>query len=535
MKIIVCDPISTKGIKLLQARPEFSVVVLEKTPTEDELCAMVGDATALLVRSETKVTKKVIEAAKQLKVVGRAGVGVDNVKVEDATQHGVVVMNTPLGNMVTTAELAFALMMSLARKVPQAAAGLAGGKWLRKELAKDGVELQGKTLGVIGLGRIGSEVAKRAIAFGMKVVAYDPFLPEERAKAIGVTLADLDQVYREADFITLHNLVTNESRGMLNAAAFAKMKPNVRIVNCARGEIISEPDLIAALESKKVAGAALDVFAKEPLPEDHPYIAQAAKGNLILTPHLGASTKEAQEKCGIEVAEIVIAYLLTGEVRNAVNLPYLDAKTSEQVKPYLPLGEALGKLLAQLSTGADKLHITYGGNAKNLTNIDPVTRAIIRGFLSTGNMKDVNNVNVRSVAQSIGITVEEKKSEEPVTFNEWVHVQVFKGGEKLISAGGTFFGSPNNPRIVRLFSQPVEIPVKGTLLMLNNTDKPGIVGHLGTLLGKHKVNIASMSLSRDTAGGKALTVLSLDSVPPQTLLDELKKDTDISNVKVVTL
>ena len=535
MKIIVCDPISPKGIELLKQRPEFNVVVLEKTATEDELCAMVGDATALLVRSETKVTKKVIEAAKQLKVVGRAGVGVDNVKVEDATQHGVVVMNTPLGNMVTTAELAFGLMMALARKVPQAAAGLAAGKWLRKELAKDGVELHGKTLGVIGLGRIGSEVAKRAIAFGMKVVAYDPFLSEERAKAIGATLADLDEVYRVADFITLHNLVTDETRGMLNAAAFAKMKPNVRIVNCARGEVINENDLIAALESKKVAGAALDVFAKEPLPADHPYIAQAAKGNLILTPHLGASTKEAQEKCGLEVAEIVIAYLTTGEVRNAVNLPYLDAKTSEQVKPYLPLGEALGKLLAQLSTGADKLHITYGGNAKNLTNIDPVTRAIIRGFLSTSNLKDVNNVNVRSVAQSVGITVEEKKSDEPVTFNEWVHVQVFGGGKKLVSAGGTFFGSPNNPRIVRLFSQSVEIPVMGTLLLLNNADKPGIVGHLGTLLGKHKVNIASMSLGRDTVGGKALTVLSLDSVPPVALLEELKKAADISNVKVVTL
>ena len=236
------------------------------------------------------------------------------------------------------------------------------------------------------------------------------------------------------------------------------------------------------------------------------------------------------------MAEIVIAYLTTGEVRNAVNLPYLDAKTSEQVKPYLPLGEALGKLLAQLSpAGADKLHITYGGNAKNLTNIDPVTRAVIRGFLSTSNLKDVNNVNVRSVAQSIGITVEEKKSDEPVTFNEWVHVQVFGGGKKLVSAGGTFFGSPNNPRIVRLFSQPVELPVTGTLLLLNNTDKPGIVGHLGTLLAKHKVNIASMSLGRDMCGGKALTALSLDSVPPQAVLDELQKDPDISNVKVVKL
>ena len=533
MKIIICDPISPKGIALLQSRPEFQVVVLPKPLPEAELIPLVADAVALVVRSETKVKGKVIEAAKQLRVVGRAGVGVDNVDIDAATKHGVVVMNTPGGNTITTAELSFAMLMSLARKVPQAHASMAAGKWDRKELGKVGVELMGKTLGILGMGRIGTEVAKRALAFGMRVVAYDPYLTEERARAIGAEFAaDLDAVYREADFITVHMPVTKETKEMLNAAAFAKMKPGVKIVNCARGEIICEADLIAALESNKVAGAALDVFAVEPLPADHPYRKQP---NLILTPHLGASTEEAQEKCGIEVAEVIAGYLLTGEVRNAVNLPYLDAKTSEQVKPYLPLGEALGKLLAQLSTGADKLHITYGGNAKNLTNIDPVTRAIIRGFLSTSNLKDVNNVNVRSVAQSIGITVEEKKSDEPVTFNEWVHVQAFKGAEKLISAGGTFFGSPNNPRIVRLFSQSVEIPVTGTLLMLNNCDKPGIVGHLGTLLGKHKVNIASMSLGRDTVGGKALTVLSLDSVPPAALLEELKKDADISNVKVVTL
>jgi D-3-phosphoglycerate dehydrogenase len=532
MKIIVCDPISPKGIKLLQARPEFNVVVLPKPPTEDELIAIVGDATALVVRSETKVSKKVIEAAKSLRVVGRAGVGVDNVKVEEATQHGVVVMNTPGGNTVTTAELTFTMLLSLARKVPQAHATMIGGKWDRKSFS--GVELQGKTLGVLGMGRIGTEVAKRAIAFGMRVLAYDPYLTEERAKAIGAEFAaDLDHVYKEADFITVHMPVTNETKEMLNAAAFAKMKPGVRIVNCARGEIISETDLIAALDSNKVAGAALDVFAVEPLPADHPY---RKHPNLILTPHLGASTKEAQEKCGIEVAEVIAGYLLTGEVRNAVNLPYLDAKTSEQVKPYLPLGEALGKLLAQLApAGTDRLHITYGGNARLLPNIDPVTRAVLRGFLSTSNVKDVNNVNVRSVVQSIGITVEEKKSDEPVTFNEWVHVQAFKGAEKLVSAGGTFFGSPNNPRIVRLYSQSVEIPVTGTLLMLNNSDKPGIVGHLGTILGKHKVNIASMSLGRDICGGKALTVLSLDSVPPQAVLDELQKDHDISNVKVVKL
>jgi D-3-phosphoglycerate dehydrogenase len=532
MKIIVCDPISPKGIALLQQRPEFNVVVLPKRLSEAELLPLVADATALVVRSETKVTKKVIEAAKQLRVVGRAGVGVDNVDIEAATQHGTVVMNTPGGNTVTTAELSFAMLLALARKVPQAHATMVAGKWDRKLF--QGVELHGKTLGVLGMGRIGTEVAKRALAFGMRVIAYDPYLTEERAKAIGAEFApEVDQVYRHADFITVHMPVTKETKEMLNAAAFAKMKPGVKIVNCARGEIIAEADLIAALASNKVAGAALDVFAVEPLPADHPYRKQP---NLILTPHLGASTEEAQEKCGIEVAEVIAGYLLTGEVRNAVNLPYLDAKTYELVKPYLPLGEALGKLLAQLApANADRVHITYGGNARNLPNIDPVTRAILRGLLSTSNMKDVNNVNVRSVAQSVGITVEEKKSDEPVTFNEWLHVQVFSNGKKLISAGGTFFGSPNNPRIVRLYSQPVELPITGPLLLLNNTDKPGIVGQLGTLLGKHNVNIASMSLGRDTVGGLALTVFSLDSKPPQALLEELKKDHDISNVKVVEL
>jgi len=532
MKIVVCDPISPKGIALLQQRPEFNVVVLPKRLPEAELLPIVADAVALVVRSETKVTAKVIAAAPKLRVVGRAGVGVDNVDIEAATQHGTVVMNTPGGNTVTTAELSFAMLLALARKVPQAHATMIAGKWDRKLF--QGVELAGKTLGVLGMGRIGTEVAKRAIAFGMRVIAYDPYLTEERAKAIGAGFADsVDQVYFSADFITVHMPVTPETKHMLNAAAFAKMKPGVKIVNCARGEIISEPDLIAALESGKVGGAALDVFAVEPLPADHPYRKQA---NLILTPHLGASTEEAQEKCGIEVAEVIAGYLLTGEVRNAVNLPYLDAKTYEQVKPYLPLGEALGKLLAQLTPeNADRIYITYGGHARQLPNIDPVTRAVLQGFLGGRNLKDVNNVNVRAAAASLGLTVEEKKSEEPVTFNEWVHVQLFSGEKKLISAGGTFFGSPNNPRIVRLFSQSVEIPVTGTLLLLNNADKPGIVGHLGTLLARHKINIASMSLSRDTAGGLALAVLSLDSAPPQAVLDELQKDADISNVKVVKL
>ncbi len=532
MKILVCDPVSPKGIALLQQRPEFEVVVLPKRLSEAELLPLVKDVVAMVVRSETKVTRKVLEAAPLLRVVGRAGVGVDNVDVDAATQRGVVVMNTPGGNTVSTAELSFAMILSLARKVPQAYSSMTAGKWDRKQF--QGTELSGKTLGVLGLGRIGSEVARRALAFGMQVVGYDPFLTEERAKALGIELvADLDDVYRDADFITVHMPVTDQTRGMLNAAAFARMKPKVCLVNCARGEIIVENDLVAALDSGKVAAAALDVFATEPLPAEHPF---RKHPGITLTPHLGASTSEAQEKCGIEVAQVIAAYLVTGEVRNAVNLPYLDAKTYEQVRPYLVLGEKLGKLLAQLAPAqVDRLHITYGGKAQELPNIDPVTRAVLLGFLSRASVKDLNNVNVRSIASTLGLTVEEKRSSEPVTFNEWLHVQVFRNGEKVISAGGTFFGSPDNPRIVRVFSQPTEIVPSGVVLLLKNKDRPGIVGYLGTLMSRHNVNIASMSLTRDTAGGQALTVLNLDSVPPPEVLGEIQRDPDISNVKVVQL
>ncbi len=532
MKVLICDPISPRGIELFRQRPEFQVTVLEKRLAEADLLPVVADVDAIVVRSETKITKKVLEAARQLKVVGRAGVGVDNVDVEAATQRGVVVMNTPGGNTITTAELTFFMLGALARKIPAAHASMVAGKWDRKLF--QGAELHGKVLGVLGLGRIGGEVAKRALAFGMRVVAYDPFLTEARARQLGIEMVtDLDAVYREADFITVHMPVTDQTRNMLNAESFAKMKPGVRIVNCARGEIVKEDDLAAALQSGRVGGAALDVFVTEPLAADHAFRKLA---NVVLTPHLGASTEEAQEKCGIEVAEVITGYLLTGEVRNAVNLPFLDAKTYEQVKPYLVLGEKLGRLLCQLAPPlVDRIHITYGGKAKDLPNIDPVTRAILRGYLSVGATKDVNNVNVRSAAAAQGLNVEEKRSDEPVTFNEWLHVQLFTGDRKAVSAGGTFFGSPNNPRIVRLFSLPVEITPDGVLLLLNNKDRPGIVGYLGTLLGKHGVNIANMSLSRDSAGGQALTVFNLDSIPPAELLKEIQNDRDITNVRVVTL
>ncbi|HAV63006.1 MAG TPA: phosphoglycerate dehydrogenase, partial [Verrucomicrobiales bacterium] len=498
---------------------------------EDELLALVGDAAALAVRSETKVTRRVIDAAPALKVVGRAGVGVDNVDVEAATERGVIVMNTPGGNTVSTAELTFSMMMALARRIPQAHLSMVQGNWDRKKFK--GTELQGKTLGVLGMGRIGGEVAKRAIAFGMKVVAYDPYLTLARAKELQVELVDeLEKVYAASDFITVHMPMTDETRNMINAAAFAKMKDGVRLLNCARGGIICEGDLLAAIESGKVAGAALDVYEEEPLAKDSPL---RTNPQVIMTPHLGASTEEAQENVGIEVAGQIVDLLVSGEVRNAVNLPNLDAKTYARVKPFITLAEKLGKLAAQLSPKRnEKLVITYGGRAAELRS-DPITRSLLKGFLESAGGKDVNQVNVRLMAKGLGLLVEEIKSNEETDYNEWIHVAVYSGGEKVVSTGGTVFGTRNLPRIVRLNSHPVEIVPEGVLLIMNNKDRPGIVGHVGTMMGKHQVNIASMTLDRENIGGQALTVLNLDSVPPPALIEELSRDPDISNVRIVTL
>ena len=530
MNVMICDPISPKGIALFKQRPEFKVTVLEKRLSEAELLPLVTDVEAMVVRSETKITRALIQAAPKLKVVGRAGVGVDNVDVEAATQRGIVVMNTPSGNTISTAELTFSMLMALARHIPQAHGSMKAGEWNRK--AFSGIELYNKTLGILGMGRIGAEVAKRAQVFGMSVIAYDPYLTAARAKAMNVETLSLDEIYARADFITVHMPMTDETKGMLNSAAMAKMKKGVRLLNCARGGIIVEQDLIEAIKSGQVAGAALDVYESEPLAKDHPL---RSLSQVIMTPHLGASTDEAQENVGIEVAEAISDYLLNGAVRNAVNLPNLDAKTYAQVKPYLNLGEKLGRLLAQLAPKQnDRIFITYGGKAQELSTTDPVTRAILRGFLESSAGKDLNYVNVRAIASARGLTVEEKKSDEPVTFNEWLHVAVYSGTEKF-SAGGTFFGSLNNPRIVRLLSQPVEISLQGVFLLLNNKDRPGIVGYLGTLLGKHGVNIASLSLSRDTVGGQALSIFQLDTVPPPAMLEEMQKDPDISNVRVVKL
>lgn len=529
MHILVCDPVSAKGIDRLKQRSEFKVTVLKERLPEAALIPVVADVDAIVVRSETKVTRSVMEAAPKLKVVGRAGVGVDNVDVEAATQRGIVVMNTPSGNTISTAELSFSMLMALARKIPQAHMSMKSGEWNRK--AFQGVELYNKTVGILGMGRIGSEVARRAIAFGMRVLAYDPFLSLSRAKALQVELVDLDELFAQSDFITIHMPLTDETNGMIDAAAFAKMKKGVRILNCARGGIIKEGDLFEAIQGGQVAGAALDVYESEPLPAKFPL---RDLPQVIMTPHLGASTEEAQQNVGIEVADAITDFLLNGTVRNAVNLPNLDAKTYQVVKPYLNLGEKLGRVLAQLAPKRnERLVVTYGGKAAELPG-DPITRSVLKGFLVSAGGTEVNQVNVRTMAQSLGLLVEEIKSNEETDYNEWLHVAVYSNDHK-VSVGGTFFGKRMEPRIVRMNSLPVEVVASGILLLLTNRDRPGMVGYIGGLIGKHRINIATMSLSRQKVGGEALMVLNLDSIPPAELLDELRKDPDISNVRVVKL
>jgi D-3-phosphoglycerate dehydrogenase / 2-oxoglutarate reductase len=381
----------------------------------------------------------------------------------------------------------------------------------------------------MGMGRIGTEVARRALAFGMKVIAYDPYLNPTRAESLGVKLGSLDDLFGASDFIALHMSLTDETKGILNKNAFAKMKKGVRIVNCARGPLINEPDLLEALKSGHVGAAAMDVFEVEPLPKEFPL---RDLPQVVMTPHLGASTEEAQENVGIEVAEAVGDFLLTGAVRNAVNLPSVDAKTYAAIKPYLDLGKQLGRVVSQISPKQnDRLVITYGGKATSLP-ADPITRAILAGFLESAGGKDVNQVNVRTLANTLGLKIEEIKSNEETDYSEWLHVAAF-AGETRNSAGGTFYGK--HPRIVRIGGKPVEVVPSGVLFIFTNKDRPGVVGYIGALMGKHNINIASMSLSRDQAGGHALTVLNLDSVPTQALLDEIQKDPDITNVKVVKL
>jgi D-3-phosphoglycerate dehydrogenase len=527
-KILIADPISEIGIDELKADPRLEVVVRIGI-SEADLLATAHEFDGIVVRSQTKITAAVFDKAAALKAVGRAGVGVDNIDVAAATSHGVVVMNTPGGNTVSTAEHAFTLMVSLARHIPQAHASVAAGKWERKKF--EGVELNGKTLAVLGMGRIGSEFARRALAFNMRVVAYDPYLSAQRAQTLRVELKEtIEDAVKEADFITLHMPLTKETKGMINAGRMALMKPGVRLINCARGGLIDEPALAEALASGRVAGAALDVFESEPPPPDHPLLRQP---NVVLTPHLGASTAEAQENVGIEVARQLRDYLLDGAVVNAVNMPNIDPKTMSQVGPFLGFAESLGRLLSQLApTQPDVLRVDYAGKIADLDTA-LISRAALKGFLERASSEEaVNFLNAPSMAERKGLRFTESRLPEPAEFTDLIELSAGRGSERA-SVAGTFFG--REPRIVRIAGKRMEVIPEGHLLLLENKDMPGMVGAYGTLLGKHGVNIAHMSLSRDIKDGTALVVLTLDAPAPEHVLAELRGLPNVASVRLFSL
>lgn len=532
-KILVADPISEKGVEDLRADPQLEVDVCATTPSEADLVATIGKYHGVIVRSQTKLnTAAIFEAATNLKAIGRAGVGTDNIDKELASKHGVIVMNTPSGNTISTAEHAFALMTSLARHIPHAHAGVVAGNFKEARKKFEGVELNGKTLAILGMGRIGGEFATRARAFNMRVVAYDPYLAESKAQSLGVELVEtVDEAIAEADFITLHMPKTDETTHIIDAARIAKMKPGVRIVNCARGGLIDEAALLDALNSGQVAGAALDVFEVEPPPADYELLKHE---HVILTPHLGASTAEAQENVGIEIAHQVRDAVVDGVVVNSINMPNIDQRTLEEIGGYLELAEALGTIVARSAPQQSEfLKVSYSGKvAKVDTRL--ITRYVMKGFLEVGACDEdvVNHINAPGFAENRGIRVTESSLPEPIDYTDLIEVAAGKEGEES-AAAGTFFGK--EPRIVRLNDRKINVVPKGRLLLLENTDVPGIVGGVGAVLGNHAINIANMSLGRNEAGGQALMVLNVDSDLSEAVRDELEALDGIVHARLISL
>ncbi|WP_068075654.1 phosphoglycerate dehydrogenase [Novosphingobium lentum] len=508
-RVLISDQMDPKAEQIFRERGCDVDVITGKTP--EELGEIIGQYDGLAIRSTTKLTKELIAKATNLKVVGRAGIGVDNIDIPAASVKGIVVMNTPFGNSITTAEHAIALMFALARQLPEADASTQAGKWEKNRFM--GVEVTGKTLGLIGAGNIGSIVASRALGLRMKVVAFDPFLTPERAVEMGVEKADLDTLLAKADFITLHTPLTDQTRNILSAENLAKTKPGVRIINCARGGLIDEVALKAGLDSGHIAGAALDVFVKEPAKESPLF----GTPNFISTPHLGASTDEAQVNVAIQVAEQLSDYLISGGVTNALNMPSLSAEEAPKLKPYMALAERLGSLVGQLAhDNLTKISIEVEGAAAQL-NIKPITGAVLAGLMRRYS-DTVNMVNAPFLAKERGLDVREVRHDREGVYHTLVRVTVATSqGER--SVAGTLFGN-TQPRLVEIFGIGIEADLDGHMLYIVNEDAPGFIGRIGTLLGQNGINIGTFHLGRRDAGGEAVLLLSLDSPMPQDLMKE---------------
>ncbi len=513
-RVLLSDALAAQGVEALKCHPELEVDIRAGLKPA-ELAGIIAPYHALVIRSATKVTREIIDQAASLRVIGRAGVGVDNVDLEAATRRGIVVMNSPLGNTVTTAEHTIAMMMALARHIPDANAALKGGRWERGKFT--GAEVCNKTLGVVGLGNIGRVVADRALGLKMKVIGFDPILTRDAAAKIGIELVGLDELFHRADFITVHTPLTGETRGLVGRAAFEKMKQGVRVINCARGGIVDEAALAGALRSGKVAGAALDVFAEEPPPADHPLL---QLDNVIVTPHLGAATEEAQVQVAVDIARQVADFLLEGSIRQAVNLPALSPKELELLAPHLRLGEKLGRLAAQLISEAPaEISVGFGGEAAGLKT-EPVTAAVVKGLLSAFLDEPLNYVNAPFIARERGIRMIETRSREATDYVNTLAVTVKSPGAEHQVVGAVL--GNRAMRLIRIDGYRVEAVPEGYFLMLHNRDVPGVVGAVGTMLGQEGINIAGLELGRDRAGGMALSLVEVDGLVPPAVLERLK-------------
>jgi D-3-phosphoglycerate dehydrogenase len=525
MKIIVADKISERGLALLR---ETGWEVL--TPTAAELPAAIVDADALVVRSATKVNAALLEKAEKLRAIGRAGVGVDNVDVDAATRRGVLVMNTPGGNAVSVAEHTLALMLGLARSVPQASASTHAGRWEKSSLS--GTELRGKTLGLVGLGRVGMEVARRARGLGMKVIAHDPYVSPAAARELEVELLPLEDVLKQSNVVSLHTALSSSTENLINAAAIAQMKKGAWIINCARGELIEEAPLAEALKSGHLAGAGLDTFATEP-PKNSPLIGLP---NVIATPHIAGSTREAQEEVGTAIAQQVKDYLAEGMIRNAVNMPSLSADQYKHLKPYLELGERLGAFVAQASPGRSmsKVRVRYAGEPAELGS-HMIRSAILAGILNAVLDEKVNLVNAAEMAASRGVVVEETSHRRERGYPNTIEVTLSGGGNELTVEGTV--GQDGSPRILSLDGIGLEAPLEGTLLLSRNVDTPGVIGRIGTALGSLGINIATFTLGRRSAtrGADALALVGLDGKVDASIVQHISGLPSITDVRLVRL
>ncbi|MFC4294368.1 phosphoglycerate dehydrogenase [Novosphingobium tardum] len=521
-RVLISDKMDPNAAAIFRERGCEVDEITGETP--EQLIARIGDYDGLAIRSSTKVTKAVLDAATNLKVIGRAGIGVDNVDIPAASAKGVVVMNTPFGNSITTAEHAIALIFALARQLPEADASTQAGKWEKNRFM--GVEVTGKTLGLIGAGNIGSIVASRALGLRMKVVAFDPFLTPERAVEMGIEKVDLDALLARADFITLHTPLTDQTRNILNRENLAKTKKGVRIVNCARGGLIDEAALKDALDSGHVAGAALDVFETEPAKASPLF----GTPNFICTPHLGASTNEAQVNVALQVAEQMADYLVNGGVTNALNMPSLSAEEAPKLRPYMALAEKLGSLVGQLAhDNLTKISIEVEGAAAQL-NPKPITAAVLAGLMKNYS-QTVNMVNAPFLARERGLDVREVRHDREGVYHTLVRVTVGTSqGER--SVAGTLFGN-TQPRLVEIFGIGIEADLEGDMLYIVNEDAPGFIGRIGTLLGESGINIGTFHLGRRNAGGEAVLLLSLDNPISQGVMAEACKLPGVKTVKAL--